>query len=156
MFVYLVCYIDTFDGDIIDILKVFKTYYDAQNFLELNKRFYSNLSISTICVEWIKAIEKNAKFCILFFRNKSPAPPRRNFLLYHIPAHFVKHFCSWFLTNFFPGTLFISSFCPLFSNPRFAIIHNVIRNEQTVFGHLPLKQTIKIIVDKLKKIIYNI
>ena len=62
MFVYLVCYIDTFDGDIIDILKVFKTYYDAQNFLELNKRFYSKLSISTIRIEWIKAIEKNAKF----------------------------------------------------------------------------------------------
>ena len=68
MFVYLVCYIDTFDGDIIDILKVFKTYYDAQAFLELNKRFYSNLSISTIRIEWIKAIEKNAKFCILFSR----------------------------------------------------------------------------------------
>ena len=67
MFVYLVCYIDTFDGDIIDILKVFKTYYDAQNFLELNKRFYSKLNISTIRIEWIKVIEKNAKFCILFF-----------------------------------------------------------------------------------------
>ena len=51
MFVYLVCYIDTFDGDIIDILKVFKTYYDAQSFLELNKRFYSKLSISTIRIE---------------------------------------------------------------------------------------------------------
>ena len=51
MFIYLVCYIDVFDGDIIDILKVFKTYYDAQSFLELNKRFYSNLSISTIRVE---------------------------------------------------------------------------------------------------------
>ena len=156
MFVYLVCYIDTFDGDIIDILKVFKTYYDAQAFLESNKRFYSNLCISTIRIEWIKAIEKNVKFYILFFRNKSPAPPRRNFLLYHIPAHFVKHFHSWFLTNFFPGTPLISSFCLLFNTLGFAIIHNVIRNEQTVFGHFPLKQKIKITIDKSKKIIYNI
>ena len=35
----------------VNILKVFRTYYDAQAFLELNKRFYSNLSISTIRVE---------------------------------------------------------------------------------------------------------